>query len=241
MSSPASLAIIHPLVLLSVSDHHKRVARNAKQRVCGILLGTVNRGVVDVTNSFAVPFEENPRDSRVWFFDHQFVETMYRMYQKVNIRQKIVGWYASGTTPVQLDLAIHRVVERLSDSPLPPIYTVVTVTQTKEFPAKTFIKQTTSRVPGEQPSETFDAIETRMGQEIAEEIGVEHLLRDIKGLDISDLKEQRDARIRGTYALSRQLKIASDYLRRECDPKLVENQKQKLSICSRKCCMISHC
>jgi 26S proteasome regulatory subunit N8 len=30
---------------------------------------------VDVTNSFAVPFEEDPKDQRVFFLDHDYLET----------------------------------------------------------------------------------------------------------------------------------------------------------------------
>ncbi|KAL0224119.1 hypothetical protein P9112_003509 [Eukaryota sp. TZLM1-RC] len=220
MTSPSpSLAIVHPLVLLSVSDHHKRVSRGPKQRVCGLLLGTVNRGVVDITNCFAVPFEENPRDPKVWMFDHQFAETMFKMQQKVNIKEQIVGWYSTGPSPVALDLAIHKLVHRLMSLPIDPVYLLVTVMETKEFPARAFIKQVTSRTPGEQPTETFDAIQTRMGQQIAEEIGIEHLLRDVKGVEISDLSTMREGRINGLTALSRNLEIVCEYLEKTPKPK----------------------
>ena len=60
---------IHPLVLLSAADHYHRVARGTRKRAVGVLLGTVTRGRVDATNSFAVPFEEdskNPVRSSIW-------------------------------------------------------------------------------------------------------------------------------------------------------------------------------
>ena len=50
---------VHPLVLLSAADHYHRVARGTKKRVVGVLLGSVSRGQIDATNSFAVPFEED--------------------------------------------------------------------------------------------------------------------------------------------------------------------------------------
>jgi 26S proteasome regulatory subunit N8 len=52
MPGPESVTI-HPLVLLSVVDHYNRVAKDTKKRVVGILLGSVSKGEVDVTNSFA--------------------------------------------------------------------------------------------------------------------------------------------------------------------------------------------
>jgi 26S proteasome regulatory subunit N8 len=53
---------MHPLVLLSAADHYHRVARGTRKRVVGLLLGSVSRGRVDATNSFAVPFEEDSRN-----------------------------------------------------------------------------------------------------------------------------------------------------------------------------------
>ena len=54
---------MHPLVLLSAADHYHRVARGTRKRVVGVLLGMVSKGVVDCTNSFAVPFEEDSRNA----------------------------------------------------------------------------------------------------------------------------------------------------------------------------------
>ena len=60
---------MHPLVLLSAADHYHRVARGTRKRVVGVLLGSVSKGVVDCTNSFALPFEEDSKNavSLFWF------------------------------------------------------------------------------------------------------------------------------------------------------------------------------
>lgn len=102
--------VVHPLVLLSVVDHYNRVAKDTKKRVVGVLLGETNKGVVDVTNSYAgkprpqsrflpifllilslighqwspVPFEEDPRNPKIWFVDHNYHENMFSMFKKVN-------------------------------------------------------------------------------------------------------------------------------------------------------------
>jgi hypothetical protein len=59
MASPT--VIVHPLVLLSVVDHYARVAKDTKKRTVGILLGQKSQGRIDVTNSYAVPFEVQAR------------------------------------------------------------------------------------------------------------------------------------------------------------------------------------
>jgi len=64
---------VHPLVLLSVADHYHRVARGTRKRAVGVLLGTVSRGSIDATNSFAVPFEEDSRNPAVFYLDHNYL------------------------------------------------------------------------------------------------------------------------------------------------------------------------
>jgi 26S proteasome regulatory subunit N8 len=41
-------------------------------------------GILNVTNSFALPFEEDSKDPKIWFLDHNYLENMYAMFKKVN-------------------------------------------------------------------------------------------------------------------------------------------------------------
>lgn len=45
--------VVHPLVLLSVTEHYHRVAKNTKRRVVGVLLGQWIGSTVNVANSYA--------------------------------------------------------------------------------------------------------------------------------------------------------------------------------------------
>jgi 26S proteasome regulatory subunit N8 len=77
--------VVHPLVLLSVADHHARsIARNSHKRVVGVLLGQDNGKIINVANSFGIPFEEDEKDSKTWFLDHNYIESMFEMFKKVN-------------------------------------------------------------------------------------------------------------------------------------------------------------
>ncbi len=82
------MVVVHPLVLLSVVDHYTRVAKDTNKRVVGVLLGEVYKGKADVTNSYAVPFEEDPKDPSIWYVDRQYHEDMFAMFKKVNGRRK---------------------------------------------------------------------------------------------------------------------------------------------------------
>lgn len=69
---------------LSVTDHASRSASGARKRVVGVLLGQDNGKTINVANSFAVPFEEDERDPKTWFLDHDYIEGMNEMFKKVN-------------------------------------------------------------------------------------------------------------------------------------------------------------
>lgn len=57
----------------------------------GVLLGECSKGKADVTNSFAVPFEEDPKDPSIWYIDRQYVEDMFGMFKKVNGQKRKRG------------------------------------------------------------------------------------------------------------------------------------------------------
>jgi len=111
---------VAPLVLLSVCDHYGRTAKGSKKRVVGVLLGQSDADGKDVrvSNSFAVPFEEDEKDPSVWFLDHNYVESMNEMFKKVNAREKLVGWYHSGPKLRASDLQINELFKRYTPNPL---------------------------------------------------------------------------------------------------------------------------
>ncbi|EDN05486.1 26S proteasome regulatory subunit rpn8 [Histoplasma mississippiense (nom. inval.)] len=109
---------VAPLVLLSVADHYGRSAKGTRRRVVGVLLGQNDGRNVRVSNSFAVPFEEDDKDPSVWFLDHNFVESMNDMFKKINAREKLIGWYHSGPKLRAADLEINELFKRYTPNPL---------------------------------------------------------------------------------------------------------------------------
>jgi 26S proteasome regulatory subunit N8 len=76
--------VTHPLVLLSIVDHYNRVAKDTSKRVVGVLLGSTFQGKCDITNSFAVPFDEDLRNPGIWYLDHDYLDSMFGMFKKIN-------------------------------------------------------------------------------------------------------------------------------------------------------------
>ena len=110
--------VVHPLVLLSVVDHYNRIAKDTQKRVVGILLGSYSNNVLDVANSFAVPFEQDDKDPSVWFLDHNYLENMFAMFSKINAKEKIVGWYHTGPKLKQNDMEINELMRQFVPNPV---------------------------------------------------------------------------------------------------------------------------
>jgi len=80
--------------------------------------GEINKGKIDVTNCYAVPFDEDPKEAGVWFVDHMYHETMLEMFKKINSREIVVGWYTTGVRYKAHDLEINELVRRYCDDPV---------------------------------------------------------------------------------------------------------------------------
>ncbi|XP_045766629.1 26S proteasome non-ATPase regulatory subunit 7 [Maniola jurtina] len=204
--------VVHPLVLLSVVDHFNRMGKIGNQkRVVGVLLGCWRaKGVLDVSNSFAVPFDEDDKDKSVWFLDHDYLENMYGMFKKVNAREKVVGWYHTGPKLHQNDVAINELIRRYC----PNSVLVIIDAKPKDLGLPTEAYQAVEEVhdDGSPTTRTFEHVPSEIGAEEAEEVGVEHLLRDIKDTTVGSLSQRVTNQLLGLRGLHSQLSEIRDYL-----------------------------
>ncbi|XP_059059265.1 26S proteasome non-ATPase regulatory subunit 7 [Achroia grisella] len=204
--------VVHPLVLLSVVDHFNRMGKIGNQkRVVGVLLGCWRaKGVLDVSNSFAVPFDEDDKDKSVWFLDHDYLENMYGMFKKVNAREKVVGWYHTGPKLHQNDVAINELIRRYC----PNSVLVIIDAKPKDLGLPTEAYQAVEEVhdDGSPTTRTFEHVPSEIGAEEAEEVGVEHLLRDIKDTTVGSLSQRITNQLLGLRGLHSQLNEIRDYL-----------------------------
>lgn len=203
--------IVHPLVLLSVTDHAARSSSGPRKRVLGVLLGQDNGNSINVANSFAVPFEEDERDGKTWFLDHDYIESLMEMFKKVNAREKMVGWYHTGPRLRASDLDINELMKRFIPK---PVMVIVDPRQRDVgIPTDAYFAVEEIKDDGTATQKTFMHVPSVIEAEEAEEIGVEHLLRDIRDTTtvgtLSTRVSQQLASLRGLQ--SRLLEIR-DYL-----------------------------
>ncbi|TPX48181.1 hypothetical protein SeMB42_g03096 [Synchytrium endobioticum] len=201
---------VHPLVLLSVVDHYNRVAKNTKKRVVGVLLGQWNNGKVNVANSYAVPFEEDERDPSVWFLDHNYHENLYDMFKKVNAREKMIGWYHSGPKLRASDLEINDLFKRYTPN---PVLVIIDVKPNDiGIPTDAYFAVEEIHDDGTATTKTFNHIPSVIEAEEAEEIGVEHLLRDIKDNAVGTLSTRITNQLSSLKGLQHNLDEIKTYL-----------------------------
>ncbi|XP_018594392.1 26S proteasome non-ATPase regulatory subunit 7-like isoform X1 [Scleropages formosus] len=219
---PVEKVVVHPLVLLSVVDHFNRVAKiSIHKRVVGVLLGSWQNNVLDVSNSFALPFDEE--DESVWFLDHDYLENMFGMFKKVNARETVVGWYHTGPKLHKNDIAINDLIKRYCTTSVLVIIDVKP--KALSLPTEAYIAVDQLHDNGTPTSKTFEHVNSEIGAEEAEEVGVEHLLRDIKDTTIGTLSQRIAYQVQGLKELNLKLLIIKSYLEKVVTGKLPLNKQ----------------
>ncbi|XP_017623650.1 26S proteasome non-ATPase regulatory subunit 7 homolog B-like [Gossypium arboreum] len=242
-SRPIEKVIVHPLVLLSIVDNYNRVAKDTRKRVIGVLLGTSFKGTVDVTNSYAVPFEEDEKDPSIWFLDHNYHESMFSMFKRINAKEHVVGWYSTGPKLRENDLDIHRLFHKYDSVILKfiplidcfwcfgyvpnPVLVIIDV-QPKELgiPTKAYYDVEEVKENATQKSQkVFVHVPSEIAAHEVEEIGVEHLLRDVKDTTISTLATEVTGKLTALKGLDARLREIRGYLDLVIDEKLPLNHE----------------
>ncbi|KAK4797890.1 hypothetical protein SAY86_030216 [Trapa natans] len=218
---PIDKVIVHPLVLLSIVDNYNRVAKDTRKRVVGVLLGSSFKGTVDVTNSYAVPFEEDEKDPSIWFLDHNYHEAMFSMFKRINAKEHVVGWYSTGPKLRENDLHINA----LFDSYVPNPVLVIIDVQPKELGIPTKAYCTVEENATQKSQKVFVHVPSEIAAHEVEEIGVEHLLRDVKDTTISTLATEVSGKLTALKGLDARLTEIRGYLDLVVDGKLPLNHE----------------
>lgn len=220
------LVVIHPLVLLSVVDHYNRSARETTRRVVGVLLGERTGGRVDVTNSFAVPFEEDKRSPTAWFVDHNYLEEMAGMFKRINAREKIQGFYSTGPQIRPADLEIAQMFRQFCKK---PVFAIIDIRAERgdgveglPLKAYTTVEEINA---GKETTRMFKHIPSIVEAYEAEQVGVEHLLRDINDPSVSSLAGQIRHKITALKGLRSRLAEMSQYLDNVIEGRMKRNNQ----------------
>ena len=194
------------------------------KRVVGVLLGEQRKGRLDVTSSFAVPLEEDDGENGIWFLDHSYLENMYRMSKKISAKEKIVGWYSTGPKLRESDIDIHELF--LAYAPEPVLVIVDVRAENANIPTSAFAAQIEVKEDGtEKQQKTFVHVPNSIEAFDAEEIGVEHLLRDVKDNTVSTLSTKVSEKLQSMRGLKARLEEIKSYMDKVVDGSLPMNHE----------------
>eukprot|EP00948_MAST-09A_sp_MAST-9A-sp1_P003486 g3486.t1 len=239
-SAASALARANPegATTASISQENSINMSRKKGRVVGVLLGESWKGQIDCTNSFAVPFSEH--SDSVWYLDADFLESMTRLFKKINAKERIVGFYCTGNSIRPNDLHIQDMFRKYCKD---PIMALVDVDSESSALAESALSNSTEATDngGGIPIKAYYAQEiVKDGREInrefvhvhssvsayeAEEVGVECLLRGINDPSVSELAGSIRHRINSMSSLRDRLLKMSSYLGKVVDGKLPVNQE----------------
>ncbi|KAM7542376.1 hypothetical protein Aperf_G00000001248 [Anoplocephala perfoliata] len=95
---------VHPVVLLSIIDSYER--RTAfEDQIVGTLLGTFEKGIIEVTHSFPVLYKVSNGEVSIRI---NYAHTMLKLERRVSRYSRPVGWYSTGSDVTEAAHLIHR-------------------------------------------------------------------------------------------------------------------------------------
>jgi 26S proteasome regulatory subunit N8 len=135
---------------------------------------------------------------------------MYTMFRKVNSKERIVGWYSSGPKIRKNDIEIHEKFREYNSN---PVFCIIKVheAETLGIPTEAYLSHEELDEEGHL-EKNFSHVPSSIDATEAEQVGVEHLLRDIKDVSIGDLSMQISNKVMGLKALGVKIKEIKAYL-----------------------------
>ncbi|KAK4469045.1 hypothetical protein MN116_007509 [Schistosoma mekongi] len=134
-------------------------------------------------------------------------------------REKIVGWYHSGPELCTNDIKINELFRRYASN---SVLLVVNVRRKEVdgLPTEAYIAGEEVHDDGSPTTKSFDHLRSEVD---AEEVGVDHLLRDVKDTSLGSLSQRIGCQLDGLFGLLRQLYEIREYLQLVSSSKLPVN------------------
>lgn len=133
------------------------------------------------------------------------------MFKKVNARERMIGWYHSGPKLRASDQEINDLFKRYIAR---PVMVIVDVRQQAVgIPTDAYFAVEEIKDDGSETRKTFLHVPSAIEAEEAEEIGVEHLLRDIKDSTTTTLSTRISNQLASLRGLQSRLLEIRDYLK----------------------------
>lgn len=142
------------------------------------------------------------------------------MFKKINAKETVVGFYSTGPQIRPNDSRIHKVMQRYCD---PCVFTIIDVRPDRpDLPVTAYVHE----------QGDFRHLPVQMGAAEAEEIGVEHLLRDVHDPTLQTVSAMVQSKMSGLATLADKLTECQNYLLTtdSPSPQIAENLQRILAL-----------
>ncbi|XP_077293940.1 COP9 signalosome subunit 6 isoform X2 [Arctopsyche grandis] len=108
---------LHPLVIMNISEHWTRLRaqEGSPQTVIGAIIGKQKGRNIEVMNSFELVFCVIGGDVLI---DRDYYTMKEEQFKQVFSDMDFLGWYTTGESPTEKDIAIHRQICEINESPI---------------------------------------------------------------------------------------------------------------------------
>ncbi len=163
------------------------------------------------------------------------------MFRKISAKERVVGFYSSGPQIRQNDLRIYEIVKRYlpPKTITPPVFCIIDIRPDRQsLPTTAYkvVEEVSTKDGQRQVKLSFAHVPSQMGAMEAEEVGVEHLLRDINDPTVSTVASLIKGKISGLATLTEKLVECKDYLEscsrgdQKVNPEIVANLQTILNL-----------
>jgi len=145
------------------------------------------------------------------------------MFRKVNAKERVVGWYHTGPKLHQNDILINDLIRKYCPN---SVLVIIDPKPTRVgLPTEAYKVVEEIHDDGTPTSKTFEHVPSEIGAEEAEEVGVEHLLRDVKDTTVGTLSQRITDQLWGLKGLNQKLADMKKYLERVAAGELPMNHE----------------
>jgi len=146
------------------------------------------------------------------------------MFKKINAKEKVVGWYSTGPKIRPADLEINELIRKYTAEPL-LIIIDVDPKDNLEIPVEAYLSVENVPEKKSKNRRTFKHLPAEIGAYEAEEVGVEHLLREIRDTTGSSIADKVSAKVNSLKGLHKRLQLTNRYLDNVIKGVMVPNQQ----------------
>eukprot|EP00040_Diaphanoeca_grandis_P018840 m.99138 g.99138 ORF g.99138 m.99138 type:complete len:332 (+) comp27132_c0_seq1:148-1143(+) len=176
--------LLHPLVIINISEHYTRIRAQHNQGVpvFGFIMGVQDGRRVEVFNSFEIIVEGN-------VLQEDYMIPKLARFKEVFKTLHMLGWYTTGAEVTANHLVVHKQVMKQNEGALFLLLDPSPKASARELPLNLYEPVMEFSTSDEEQNVAFTKIGYTLATEEAERIGVDHVAKQLGSTGSSQSSE----------------------------------------------------